>query len=182
MGGVNLMAEFFTLLAAGVTKAATAIGGAGAAAGAGGGLTSLFSLGSTVVGGLASIASGRQQASALEAQADQDRFQATQDELQGRQEAVNIIRKLNEDMGAGIVAGFASGLQSSGSTMVALEEAQKAGERNADMSRLQGRASAAARRVSAQQRIVDARGARSAGIFGAIQGGLQYGARQYQRG
>lgn len=182
MGGVCLMAEFFTVLFAGIGKAAAAVGGAGAAAGAGGGLTSIFSLGATVAGGLASIASGRQQASALEAQAAQDRFQATQDELAGRQDAVNAIRKLNQEMGAGVVAGFASGLQSSGSTMVALEEAQKAGERAADMSRLAGEASAAARRVSAQQRLSDAKAAKTAGIFGAIQGGLQYGARQYQRG
>lgn len=179
------MATFFTALFAGIGKAASAIGGAGAAgaaAGAGSSLTTLFSLGSTIVGGLASIASGRQQAAAMEAEAAQEEIRATQDELAGRQEAVNAIRKMNEDLGAGIVASFASGLQSSGSTMVALEEAKKAGERNAEMSRLNAGQAAAARRANAAQRREDAKAAKSAGIFGAIQGGLQWGARQYQRG
>lgn len=178
------MAVFFTTLFSALGSGGGAAAGAGAAgaASSGIGLTSIFSAASTVVGGLASIAAGNQQAAALEAQAQQDELQANQDELAGRQEAVNAFKRMNEEMGAGLVASYASGLQSSGSTAVALDEARKTGERNAEMSRSQSAASAAARRQSAAQRRSDADGARAGGIFGAISGGLSYAGRNYQRG
>lgn len=181
------MATFFTVLFSAVGKAASGLGaaaGAGAAGAASTGLSlsSVFSLGSTIVGGLASIAAGNQQAAAMEAEAAQDEIKATQDELTGRQEAINAIRRMNEEMGSGVVAGYASGLQGSGSTVVALEEAQRAAERNADLTRSNAQLSAAARRASAVQRREDAKGARSAGIFGAITGGLQSASRSFQRG
>lgn len=185
MGGIGLMATFFTVLFTAVGKAAAGVGGASAAAGAassGLSLSSVFSIGSTIVGGLASIAAGNQQAAAMEAQADQDDIQATQDELAGRQEAVNAIRRMNEEMGAGVVAGYASGLQGSGSTQVALDEAQRSAERNADLTRSNAQMSAAARRASGVQRREDAKGARSSGIFGAIAGGMQSVSRTLQRG
>lgn len=176
------MAVFFTTLFSALGSTA---GGAGAAAGAastGLSLTSIFSAASTVVGGLASIAAGNQQAAALENQAQQDELQANQDELAGRQEAVNAFKRMNEEMGAGLVASYASGLSSSGSTAVALDEARKTGERNAEMSRSTAAASAAARRQSAAQRRSDADGAKTGGIFGAISGGLQWAGRTNQRG
>lgn len=176
------MAVFFTTLFSALGGGGGTAAGAGAAATGGLSMTSVFSAASTVVGGLASIAAGNQQAAALEAQAKQDEIQASQDELAGRQEAVNAIRKMNEEMGTGLVASYASGLTSSGSTAVALEEARQAGERNAELARSGGRASAAARRQSAAQRRQDASGAKTGGIFGAISGGLQFGSRKYQRG
>lgn len=177
------MAVFFTTLFSALGSGGAAAGtGAAAAAGSGLSLTSIFSAASTVVGGLASIAAGNQQAAALESQAQQDELQANQDELAGRQEAVNAFKRMNEEMGAGLVASYASGLQSSGSTAVALDEARKTGERNAEMSRSTAAASAAARRQSAAQRRSDASGAKAGGIFGTISGGLSWAGRNYQRG
>lgn len=177
------MAVFFTTLFSALGGSSGAAGAASTGAAATGlSATSLLSAGATVIGGLASIASGRAQASSLNAQADQEEIKATQDELEGRQAAVNAIRKMNEEMSAGLVGTFASGLGSSGSAVVALEEAQRIGERNASAARDQAAASAAARRQSASQLRQDAKTAKSSGVLGAITGGLQYGLRQYSRG
>lgn len=179
------MAVFFTTLFSALGGSAGAAGTAataGAAASTGFSATSLLSAGATIVGGLASIAAGRQQASALQAQAGQEEIKATQDELEGRQTAVNAIRKMNEEMSAGLVGTFASGLGSSGSAIVAQEEAQRIGERNASLARDQAEQSAAARRQSASQLRQDAKNARTSGILGAVTGGLQYGLRGYNRG
>lgn len=176
------MAVFFTTLFSALGGSSGAAATAGAAASTGFSATSLLSAGATVLGGLASIASGRQQAAELNAQAGQEEIKATQDELEGRQAAVNSIRKMNEEMSAGLVGTFASGLGSSGSAMVAQEEAQRIGERNASLARDQAAASAAARRQSASQLRQDAKTAKSSGVIGAVMGGFDYGLRQYRRG
>ena len=179
------MATFFaTLFTAlgGSAGGATAAAGGAAAASSGIGLTSILSAGSTIIGGLASIAAGNAQAASLSAQADQAEIQASQDELQGRQEAVNAIRDMNQQMASGLVASYASGLNTMGSTTVALDQAKEVGERNASMARDTAAATAAARRQSAAQLRQDASAAKTGGIFGAISGALQLGARKYSRG
>lgn len=178
------MATFFTTLftaLGGSAGGATAAAG-GAAASSGFSLTSILSAGSTIVGGLASIAAGNAQAASLNAQADQAEIQASQDELQGRQEAVNAIRDMNQQMASGLVASYASGLNTMGSTTVALDQAKEVGERNASMARDTAAATAAARRQSASQLRQDASAAKTGGIFGAISGALQFGSRKYSRG
>lgn len=176
------MAVFFTTLFTALGGSGGAAASGAAAASSGLSMTSIFSAASTIVGGLASIAAGNSQAAALNAAAKQDEIQASQDELAGRQEAVNIFRKMNEEMGSGVVASYASGLASSGSTDVAMQEAQRQAERSASLVRGDAEMSAAARRASAAQKRSDASAAKSGGIFGAIAGGLQFGARRYQRG
>jgi len=177
------MAIFFTTLFSALGSGAGAgAGAAAAAAGTGLSASGILAGASTIVGGLASIAAGRQQAASLNAQAKQDELQASQDLLNGRQEAVNALTKLNQDMAAGVVASYASGLSGSGSTQVALDEAQRIGEMNTNIIRSNAEASAAARRASASQRRMDAKAAKDSGIFGAITGGLQQAQRVYTRG
>lgn len=181
------MAELFTTLIAGLggggSSAAAAGAGAGAAAGAGGfSLTSLLSAGSTVVGGLASIAAGRNQNAALQSQAQQEEVKAVQEEINGRQEALTAMRKLNSDLSNVLVAGYASGLSPTGSIEAAQEEALQTGEANITMARTNARFSAAARRGQAQQLRNEGAGAKSQGLFSAISGGLSLWSRRNQRG
>lgn len=174
-----LFTTLFSALGGGGAAAGTAAAGAAAT---GFSATSLLSAGATIVGGLASLASGSGQAAALNAGADQEMIKASQDELEGRQNAVNAFRQMNEEMSAGLVGSAASGLSSSGSTIVAMEEAQKIGERNASAARDIGSANAAARRQSAFQMRQEAKGAKLGGVLGAVGGALQYGLRNNSRG
>lgn len=180
------MAELFTTLIAGLggggSSAAAAGGAAAGAATTGFSLTSLLSTGATVVGGLASLASGRNQASALNAQAGQEDIKAVQEEINGRQEALTAMRKLNADLGNVLVAGYASGLAPSGSVEAAQNEALQTGEANITMARNNARFAAAARRGQAAQLRTEARGAKSQGLFSAISGGLSLWSRRDQRG
>lgn len=179
------MATLFTAFFATVAKGAAAIGGAASAAtgavGGSGALTFLSGL-STVVGGLASISAGRQQEAALEAQAQDEELRASQETLNGREVALNAMKKLNDDMAAITVAGYASGLASSGSVEAAQREAQQVGEANMASARENSRFAAAARRGQARQLRVEGAGARQQGLFGAIQGGLSLFSRGVQRG
>lgn len=182
------MAELFTgiIMAMGGGGGAAA-GGAAAAAGAGaaaGGFSwaGLASLGATVVGGLASIASGNAQGAALEAQARDENFRAVQETVNGRQEALQAMKKLNQDLANVSVAGYASGLAPQGSIEAAQNAAIEAGEFNITMSRTNAQMAAASRRQNSYQLRQEARAARRAGMFGAIQGGLSAFGRQTARG
>lgn len=177
------MAVLFTTLAAGIAKGAAAIGGAvSGAAGAGSTLATLASVGSTVVGGLASFAASRQQAAAAEQQAKQEDLQATQETINGREDALNAMRRLNQDLASITVAGYASGLDSSGSVQSAKDQALEIGEANMNMARTNAAMASAARRQQAQQYRNDAKGYKTAGIMGGIQGGLSLFARRNARG
>lgn len=179
------MATLFTTLIAGLGGgggSAAAAGAAGGAAAGGMSLTSLLSVGSTVVGGLASIAAGRNQASALEASASQEETKAVQEEINGRQEALTAMRKLNKDLGNILVAGYGSGLSPTGSIEAAQNEALQTGEANISMARTNARFASAARRGQAQQLRNEAAGAKSQGLFSAISGGLSLWSRRDQRG
>lgn len=163
-------------------------GGGGAAAGAAGAASSGLSVGgflsglSTVVGGLASIAAGAQQKAAMDQQAMDEETRAVQETINGRTQALEAMKKLNDDMAAITVAGYASGLQSSGSIEQAQTEAQRIGETNMNMARDNSKFQAAARRSQAKQNRIEGRGAMTGGIFGAIKGGLSLFSRDMARG
>lgn len=184
------MAVLFTTFFAALSKGAAALGsvasstaGAVGAAGATGGGFAAFASGlSTVVGGLASVAAGAQQKAALDAQAMDEDMRASQETLNGRQAAVEAMRKLNDNMGQILVAGYASGLQSSGSVTTAQDEAREIGETNVSTARETGRMQSAARRSQARQLRIEGRAAQQAGIFGAIEGGLSLFSRKTARG
>lgn len=181
------MAEMFTAVAAmfgggGAAATGAAVGTGAAAASTGFSLSTLFSVGSTIVGGLASISAGKQQAAALESQAQQENLKAVQDDVAGRQDATRAMRAMNKDLGDILVAGYGSGLEASGSIEAAMNEAQEVGEANMNTIRDNSKVQAAARRGQAAQYRLDAKGARSAGMFGALQGALSLGERRVARG
>lgn len=176
------------LSAIGGGGAAAATGGAaaaGAAAGAGGlfgSLTSIASVGSTVIGGLASLAAGAQKNTAMQAQAFDEETKAVQETITGRQDALAAMQKLNADLSKVTVAGYASGLQGDGSVQAAQNEAVRIGEANMTMARDNASYLAATRRGQARQLRAEGRAAQTEGIFGAIQGGLSLFSRRVQRG
>lgn len=173
------MAAMFATLFAGVGKAAAAVGSV--VSGAGGAASFLSGL-STVVGGFASIYSGAQQKAALDQQAVDEETRAVQETLNGRQTALDAMKKLNDDMAAITVAGYASGLQASGSVQTAQDEAQKVGDINMNTARENARVQSAARRGQARQLRIEGKGAMTGGIFGAIKGGLSLFSRDAARG
>jgi hypothetical protein len=181
-----LFTAFFSALSSGASAVgsagAAAAGAAGSVASAGGGFAAFASGLSTVVGGLASIAAGSQQKAALDQQAMDEDMRASQETLNGRQAAVEAMQKLNENMGSILVAGYSSGLQSSGSVEVAQEEAKRIGEQNISTARETGRMQSAARRSQARQLRIEGKGAMTSGIFGAIEGGLSLFSRKMARG
>lgn len=171
--------------AAAGTAAGAAAGTAAGAAATGGAFSSLAtiaSIGSTVVGGLASIASGKQQEAALKSQAFDEETKAVQETINGRQEALTAMRKLNTDLSNVVVAGYGSGLEATGSIEAAQNEAARVGEANINMARNNASYASAARRGQAQQLRNEGRGARAQGLFGAIQGGLSLFSRRTARG
>lgn len=183
MGGKHLMATLFASFLGAIGGGGAAVGGAVATTAAvGGGFASFMSGLSTVVGGLASIAAGAQQKAALDQQAVDEETRAVQETINGRQNALDAMKKLNDDMAAITVAGYASGLASSGSIQTAQDEAQKVGEYNMNMARENSRYQAAARRSQAKQLRIEGKGAMTSGIFGAIQGGLSLFSRKTARG
>lgn len=155
---------------------------AGAAAGGFGSLATIASIGSTVIGGLASMASGSARKAALDAQAFDEESRATQETITGRQDALQAMQKLNQDLAKVTVAGYASGLQGDGSIQAAQNEAVRVGEGNMNMARLNANYMSAARRGQARQLREEGSAARKEGIFGAIQGGLSLFSRRVQRG
>jgi hypothetical protein len=173
---------FMTFFAAAGKGLAAAGAAASSAVSAVGGTASFLSGLSTVVGGLASIAAGNQQKAAAYAQAADEDMRAKQETLNGREAALGAMRKLNEDMAHITVAGYASGLQSSGSVQTAQDEAQRIGEINMDSARNNAKFAAGMRRSSAQQMRVEGDGAQTAGIFSAISGGLGMFSRKTARG
>lgn len=184
------MAVLFTTLVsalggggtAAATGGAAAAGAASAGAGIGSTLASIASIGSTVVGGLASLASGRQQQSAFNAQAKDEEQKAVQETLSGRQEALTAMRKLNMDLANVVVAGYGSGLTPEGSIEAAQNEASRVGDANINMARDNASYASAARRGQAQQLRNEGRAAKSQGIFGAVSGGLSLFSRRAARG
>lgn len=145
-----------------------AAGGAAAAAGSGFSLAGLLSGGFSVVSGLASIAKGNAQASNLEDQALWDEFNARQELTRGKTEAVAALKAGNDAIAAAQVAGFASGLQSSGSVTQAKLDASGDAQLNADLANEQAMAAAGARRGEAARLRSDASAARRGGLFDAF--------------
>lgn len=180
------MTVLFTTLAGAIAKGAAAVGGAVSGAAAGGGalstLGTLASVGSTIVGGLSSIAAGRQQAAAAESQAQAEEMSATQETINGRNDALTALRRLNSDLSSITVAGYASGLDSSGSVQSAKDQAALIGNENMNMSRDNAAYAAAQRRQQAQQFRNEGRAAKTQGIMGAVSGGLNLFARRNARG
>lgn len=163
-------------------------GGGGAAAGAtaaattGFSATSFFSGLATVVGGLASVGAGAAAKSAQDQQAVQEETGAVQETLDGRQQALNSLRKLNDDMAKITVAGYASGLQSSGSVQTAQNEAREVGEQNINMARNNAAFQSASRRTQAKQHRIEGKAAYTGGLMGAVEGGLSMFSRRTARG
>lgn len=162
--------------------AGAASGGAAAAGGIGSTFATLASVGSTIVGGLASMAAGRNQQAALNAQAADEETKAVQETINGRQDALSAMRKLNEDLAFVTVAGYGSGLAPTGSIEAAQQEAIATGEANINMARNNAAYASASRRQSASQLRQEGKAARSQGIYGAIQGGLSLFSRRTARG
>lgn len=177
------MATLFATFLGAVGKGAAALAGAATTAvGAGSGAMTFLSGLSTVVGGLASIRAGQAQEEGLLAQAEDEKLRANQETLNGRQVALDAMKQLNDNLAAITVAGYASGLQSSGSIETAQREAIDVGEANMTMARENSRFAAAARRGQARQLVREGAAAREEGIFGAVRGGLSLFQRHWARG
>ena len=172
------------LSAIGAASAPAAAAGTATATAAGGfaSLASIASIGSTVVGGLASLASGAQKKSALDQSAVDEETKAVQETITGRQDALAAMQKLNQDLSKVTVAGFASGLAGDGSIKAAQDEATRIGEANINTARNNAAYMAASRRGQARQLRIEGKAARTEGIFGAIQGGLSLFSRRTARG
>jgi len=162
--------------------AAAASGAAAAGAGAFSSFASIASIGSTVVGGLASIAAGNRQAAAQEQAAMDSETQAVQETITGRQDALQAMRQLNQNLAKVSVAGFASGLDSSGSISAAQNQALEAGQANIDMSRTNAAYASARRRGQSNELRREATGSRLAGYGQALSGGLSLLSRRTDRG
>lgn len=172
---------FATLLSS-VKGAAATVGTAATGATSGAGGLSALSVASTVVGGLASLYSGAQEASALESQAVDEETRAVQETINGKQDALNALRDLNRDQAKIAVAGYASGIGGEGSVEAAQNEAQKVGEQNISLARENARFQSSARRDQAKQLRYSASGARTGGILGAVRGGTSLFSRRTARG
>jgi len=180
-----LFTSFLSAIGGGGGAAAGAAGAAGAVGGAaasGISWAGLASVGSTIVGGLASIMGGQQQKAALNAQARDEDMNAVQETINGRQEALMAMRKLNADLGSVLVAGYGSGLTPEGSIEAAQNEALKTGEANISMARTNAAYASAKRRQQSAQLRAEGKAAAMGGIFGAIQGGLSMFSRTTARG
>lgn len=159
---------------------ATAAAGAGAAAAAGGGfsLSAMLAGGAGVVSGLASLAKGSAEGTALESSALFEEFNGKQELLRGRSEALEVARAANEAIAAAQVAGFASGLAGSGSVTRAKESAMEDAEFQIGMTRSAAAMQAGARRGSAARMRSEATGARRASLFTAL-GSFASGASRF---
>lgn len=178
------MATLFTTLMTslgGGTAAAAGAGAVGAGAAAGGALTGL-STAFTIVGGLASIFSGFQEASALKQEAVDEDTRAVQETIQGKQDALQALRALNSDTARIAVAGYASGIGGEGSVRAAQDEAFKVGEENVNMARDNAAIQSAQRRGNARQLRKSASAAAFGGVLGAFKGVSGLFERKLQRG
>lgn len=169
-----------TMLTAIITTAKSGV--AAVAGGGGGSLGTILSVGGSIASGLASIAAGNARASALESQAEVEDFRAKQELIKGREEVVKSLELLNDDLAAMTVAGYAAGLQPSGSVEAAKNDAIEAGEFSVATARDNADVASGMRRTSARNLRQDAKSARSGGIWGALTAGLTYGARTLRRG
>lgn len=146
-------------------------GGAAAATGAaasGFSLAGALSGGLSIVSGLASIAQGRSEAAQLNDKAAWEDFNASRELTRGRAEAAAAMKAGNDAVAAAQVAGFASGLQSSGSVVEAKMDAMRDAEFNVSMARDEAFISAGARRGEARRLREDASAARRGGWMNAF--------------
>lgn len=181
----TMFATAFAAMAGGGAAAAgagAAAAGAGAAAAGGFSLLQGIQVASTVIGGLASIFAGAQKQDALNAQAADEDLKASQELLNGREEAVKAMKQLNAEMAQSAVASYASGLAPSGSVLNAQSAALEIGDRNVSSARENSKMISLGRRSQAAQLRAEGRSAMTGGIFGAISGGLQSIARDWNRG
>lgn len=177
-----------TLMATALAGSGIAAGSAAATAGAAATAASTstlfnaFTIGTTLVSGLAAIQSGNQQSAALKGQANQAEFEADQELVKGEQETAKALEVLNDDLGRAIVAGYANGLQGSGSVGVAIDEAREQGQFNVNTTRDNAIIQSSLRRTNAGQLRQDASAARDTGLFAAVGAAGQAGARIFKRG
>jgi hypothetical protein len=159
-----------TMMATMLTASGLSAGAAGAAGAAAGSssLLNAFSIGTTLVSGLAALQSGGAQAAALQGQANMEDFRAKQEEIKGMEETARAMGALNDDLGKAIVAGYANGLQGSGSVETAIREAREEGEFNINMSRDNAVIQSSLRRSNAKQLRQSASSSRAAGIWDAV--------------
>lgn len=149
--------------------AAAGFGAIGGGAAAGGfSLASALSGGLSLVSGLASIAQGNADAANLRDKAAWEDFNASRELTRGRQETVAALQAGNDAVAAAQVAGFASGLQSSGSVLNAKLDAIRDTEFNVATSRDEAMIMAGARRGEARRLREDAKSARMGGWMNAF--------------
>lgn len=162
------MEVFIGALGAGAASGtAAAAGGTAAAATAGGlSLSGGLSLATGLFSGLATIAQGLQAGAVAESQAAFEEFSARQELLRGREEALRSVEQLNKDLAASVVAGFASGLQPSGSVHAAQVAAIKDGNYQINLERDNAEIAAGGRRLSARQLRAEASAKRFSGVVG----------------
>jgi hypothetical protein len=127
-----------------------------------------FSIGTTLVSGLAALQSSNAQGAALAGQAKMEDFRAKQEEIKGMEETARAMGALNDDLGKAIVAGYANGLQGSGSVETAIREAREEGQFNINMSRDNAVIQSSLRKSNAQQLRQSASSSRAAGIWEAV--------------
>jgi hypothetical protein len=130
------MASIISVIAAGAASAGSAVAGAG-------GLMTALSVGTTIVGGVASM----QQA---EAQAEQAELAAQREEINSRMQAIEVGEDLLETLSSNNAAAAASGLQGSGSVQRAQEASQRSAERELDINRMNRDQSASASKANAK--------------------------------
>jgi len=173
-----------TLMATALAGSGIASGAAAAGAGAAGtsSLFNAFTIGSSLVSGLAAIQAGGARAAELRGQANQAEFEADQELVKGEQETANALAALNDDLGRAVVAGFANGLQGSGSVQVAIDEAREEGQFNVNTARDNAIIQSSLRRTNARQLRQSASAERDTGLFAAVGRVGQAGARIFRRG
>jgi hypothetical protein len=148
--------------------AAGAVGSAAGAVGSGFSLAGALSGGLSIVSGLASIAQGRAESAQLLDKSAWESFNEKREVARGRSETIAALRAGNEAIAAAQVAGFASGLQSSGSVMQAKLDAARDTEFNVGMARDEAAIAAGARRGEAARLKRDAGWARFSGWTNAL--------------
>lgn len=151
---------------------ATMLGTAFAGLTAGGGALQALSIASTVVGGIAALSAGAAEKQALYNRAEDEEIKASQEVLKGREDAVKAMQRTEQLLAQNAVAGFASGLEASGSVVTAQEEAMEIGDRNLATSRENAQMAVYGRRSQASQYRVEGDAAARTGMFKALGGVL----------
>ena len=148
---------------------------------AGIGIGNLISGGLTGLSALSMFRAGQSAEQELMQSAALSEIQASQDLLEGRRQSLEITDNLIETMERNRVAGFASGLQSSGSVAQASQDAMREANLSRDLTQSNAQIRAAGRRAQGAVTRSRASNAFQRGVTGAIGTVGNQAARNYRR-